>query len=58
MEKLSNPSKTREIIEKYGFDFRKRFGQASPGSTQSRTLRQLTRPFLLRRLKSMFWSGL
>jgi 16S rRNA (adenine1518-N6/adenine1519-N6)-dimethyltransferase len=27
MEKLSNPSKTREIIEKYGFDFRKRFGQ-------------------------------
>ncbi|MBQ4124638.1 MAG: DEAD/DEAH box helicase, partial [Desulfovibrio sp.] len=32
--------------------FRKRFGQASPGSTQSRTLRQLTRPFLLRRLKS------
>ena len=27
MEKLSNPQKTIEIIQKYGFDFRKRFGQ-------------------------------
>jgi len=32
--------------------FRKRFGQAAPGTSASRTLRQLTRPFLLRRLKS------
>ncbi|MGI6501109.1 MAG: 16S rRNA (adenine(1518)-N(6)/adenine(1519)-N(6))-dimethyltransferase RsmA [Anaerostipes sp.] len=27
MEKLSNPKKTIEIIQKYGFDFQKRFGQ-------------------------------
>lgn len=27
MKKLSDPSVTREIIKKYGFDFRKRFGQ-------------------------------
>ena len=27
MEKLSNPQKTIEIIQKYGFDFQKKFGQ-------------------------------
>jgi len=27
MEKLSSPSKTKEIINKYGFHFRKKFGQ-------------------------------
>jgi len=27
MEKLSSPSKTKEIIKKYGFHFRKKFGQ-------------------------------
>ncbi|MDD3184742.1 MAG: 16S rRNA (adenine(1518)-N(6)/adenine(1519)-N(6))-dimethyltransferase RsmA [Anaerostipes sp.] len=27
MKKLSNPKKTIEIIQKYGFDFQKRFGQ-------------------------------
>ncbi|MBR6468562.1 MAG: hypothetical protein IKT16_10475, partial [Desulfovibrio sp.] len=32
--------------------FKKRFGQAAPGSPQGKALRQLTRPFLLRRLKS------
>ncbi|MBQ4126256.1 MAG: DEAD/DEAH box helicase, partial [Desulfovibrio sp.] len=32
--------------------FRRRFGQAAPGSPQGKALRQLTRPFLLRRLKS------
>ena len=32
--------------------FKRRFGQASPGSPQGKALRQLTRPFLLRRLKS------
>lgn len=27
MEKLSNPQKTIEIIQKHGFDFQKKFGQ-------------------------------
>ena len=27
MEKLSNPQKTIEIIQKYQFDFQKKFGQ-------------------------------
>jgi 16S rRNA (adenine1518-N6/adenine1519-N6)-dimethyltransferase len=27
MEKLSNPQKTIEVIQKYGFDFQKKFGQ-------------------------------
>ena len=26
MEKLSNPQKTIEVIQKYGFDFQKKFG--------------------------------
>ena len=27
MEKLSNPQKTIEVIQKYQFDFQKKFGQ-------------------------------
>lgn len=27
MEKLSNPQKTIEVIQKHGFDFQKKFGQ-------------------------------
>ena len=27
MEKLSNPRKTIEVIQKHGFDFQKKFGQ-------------------------------